>query len=382
MIDLFVTLGIWDSIYGALSTMMQPIYWVVSGLLVMFHWVWGVWLALPSGVAWTLAIVSLTVVVRTLMIPLFVKQINSSRNMQLLQPKMQELQKKYAGDREKLGQETMKLYKEEGVNPMASCFPLLIQMPIFLALFRVLQGAADGTVRGQWLKDRPDLVQSLQDADLWGAMLSHRIVPFFPIGPTQIMGVVLIILMVAALVVTQVQLMRKNMPPSALEGPLAKQQKMMLYLFPVIYIMSSTFIPVGVLMYWLASNIWTLVQQGLLIRNNPAPDTPAYIDWEERMRAKGKDPDQVMRERREKRRGKKGRAATTATTSRAAKYQRAAQGTDTDDSPTADDAPTSDSPRVQRQNVTRPTVRTDAQGRRIVSRQQPRTTSRAQRKKK
>lgn len=373
MIDLFVSLSIWDSIYGGLSTMMQPLYWVVSGLLVGAHWIWGVWLGLPSGAAWTLAIISLTIVVRTAMIPLFVKQINSSRNMQLLQPKMQELQKKYGADRERLGQETMKLYREEGVNPMASCFPLLVQMPIFLALFRVLLGVSDNTVRGTWLKDRPELVRSLQEAELFGAGLADRIFPLTPFGPTQVLGIVLVVLMVAALFVTQLQLMRKNMPPEALKGQMAQQQKMMLYIFPVIYAVSSTVIPIGVLLYWLASNVWTMGQQGLLIRNNPAPNTPAYIDWEERLRAKGKDPDEVMRQRREKRNRKKGRPAATTRTVGSPASPTEAPG---------DVAVAEEKPKVQRQQVSRPTVRTDANGKRIVTRQQPRQQSRAQRKKK
>lgn len=374
MISLFLPLGIWDSIYGALSTMMQPLYWAVSGLLVMFHWLWGVWAELPTGAAWTLAIVSLTVVVRTAMIPLFVKQINSARNMQLMQPKIQELQKKYGHDRERLGQETMKMYKEEGVNPMASCFPLLIQMPIFLALFRVLQGAADGTVRGQWLKDRPDLVTALQDAQLFGAGLADRIFPLTPFGPNQIIGILLVILMVAALFVTQLQLMRKNMPPESLTGPMAQQQKMMLYLFPVIYAVSAVVIPIGVLVYWLASNIWTMVQQGLLIRSNPAPNTPAYVDWEERMKAKGKDPDEIMRQRREKSRRKRNVSPTT----RTVRGQEAA----TTDASADGSAETTTPTKVQRQQVSRTTVRVDADGKRRVTRRQPRQQPRSKRKKK
>ena len=373
--EFVVPLGIGDAFMGLLSTMMQPLYWAVSGLMVMFHWVWGVWLNLPKGAAWALAIVSLTVVVRTAMIPLFVKQINSSRNMQLLQPKMQELQKKYGSDRERLGQETMKLYKEEGVNPMASCFPLLIQMPIFLALFRVLQGASDGPVRGQWLKDRPELVESLQSAKLFGAELASRIFPLTPFGMTQILGIILVILMVGALFITQLQLMRKNMPPEALTGPMAQQQKVMLYVFPIIYAMSSVVIPIGVLLYWLASNVWTMAQQGILIRNNPAPNTPAYIDWEERMRAKGLDPDQIMRERREKSRRKNKRATNASTT-------RKVRGQDVTPTNEVDETTNPTPPKVQRQQVTRSTVRVDADGKRVVTRQQPRQQSRAKRKKK
>src|SRR3954451_11652825 len=95
-----------------------------------------------GGAAWMLSIVGLTLVVRAALIPLFVKQINSSRNMQLIQPKVKELQKKYGHDRERLAQETMNLYKETGTNPFAACLPLLVQSPIFIALFRLLDQAA------------------------------------------------------------------------------------------------------------------------------------------------------------------------------------------------------------------------------------------------
>ena len=117
---------------------------------------------------------SLTVVIRIALIPLFVKQIKSSRNMQLLQPKVRELQKKYGHDREKLGQETMKLYKENNANPLASCLPLLLQTPIFLALFRVLDGAAQGIPRGHWLVINPELLDFAQQRDdLRRAALRH-----------------------------------------------------------------------------------------------------------------------------------------------------------------------------------------------------------------
>lgn len=376
MIEMLIPLTIWDSLYSALSTMMQPLYWVVSGLLVMFHWIWGVWLNLSPGVAWTLTIISLTVLVRTAMIPLFVKQITSMRNMQLLQPKIQALQKKYGSDREKLGQETMKLYREEGINPAASCFPLLVQMPIFISLFRVLEGASSGNVRGTWLRDSPELVSSLQGAEIFGAGLAKKIFPFTPFGATQIFGVVLVVLMVAALFVTQLQLMRKNMPPEALTGPMASQQKMMLYLFPVMYAVSAGVLPIGVLIYWLASNVWTMVQQGLLIRNNPAPNTPAYFDWEERMRAKGKDPQEIMRNRMEKGRKRRSTAPTTRTV-RGAAQPTSSVSAEAEQQATEEKT----GPKVERQQVRRTTVRVDSDGKRVVTRKQPRQQSRAARRK-
>src|SRR4249919_182734 len=127
---------------------MTPLYYAISALLVGWHNVWSQVFPPASGAAWALSIVGLTLVIRAALIPLFVKQIKSSRNMQLLQPKVKELQKKYGHDRERLAQETMKLYKETGTNPFASCLPLLLQMPIFLSLFRLLNHAANGEAKG------------------------------------------------------------------------------------------------------------------------------------------------------------------------------------------------------------------------------------------
>src|SRR5215210_5816708 len=117
---------------------MVPLYYAVSFVLVGFHRALSTFMDPAGGAAWALSIIGLTLVIRAALIPLFVKQIKASRNMQLIQPKVKELQKKYGHDRERLAQETMKLYKESGTNPFASCLPILLQMPIFLALFRML----------------------------------------------------------------------------------------------------------------------------------------------------------------------------------------------------------------------------------------------------
>lgn len=377
MVDLLVTLNIWDSFYGVLSAMMQPLYWAVSGIVVFFHWLYTPLFGpdgADSGWNWTLSIVSLTVVIRTLLIPLFVKQINSARNMQLLQPKMAELQKKHGHDREKLGQETMKMYREEGVSPTASCLPLLLQMPIFLALFRVLEGVSSGNVRGHFFKVNPELVSSLQNAEIFGARLADRIFPMTSFGPTQAVGIVLVVAMVAVFFVTQLQLMRKNLPPESLTGPMAQQQKLMLYFFPIVYAASSVVIPIGVLIYWLTSNLWTMAQQGLLIRNNPAPNTPAFIEWEERMLAKGKDPQAIMLARAEKRRRtpKNGNGAVAS--------RPVAKATTVAEDGAVEET-VEETTKVARQQVTRQTVRTE-DGKQVVTRQQPKQAPRSARKKK
>lgn len=289
--------GFWDFLNWA----MWPLYAAVSGILVGAYRIWSPLVGAGSGWTWVLSIVSLTVVIRTLLIPLFVKQINSARNMQLIQPKLKALQQKYGSDRQRLGQETMKLYQEEGVNPASSCLPLLLQMPIFIALFNVLNGVARGNVYGYFFEQHPDLVKSLAQSDVFGAQLAGTFFPVSPFGATQVLALVLILSMTGVLYVTQLQLMQKNMPPESMTGPFAQQQKMMLYVFPIIYMIGGVSIPVGVLLYWLTSNLWTLGQQYLLIRNNPTPNTPAYIEWEERMIRRGKDPKKIQAERLAKR---------------------------------------------------------------------------------
>jgi YidC/Oxa1 family membrane protein insertase len=282
---LLTSLSIWDPFISIGSTILQPLYWVVSGILVLFHSVWSPVFGAGNGWTWALSILSLTIVIRVALIPLFVKQIKSSRSMQLLQPKVRELQKKYGHDREKLGAETMKLYKENNANPLASCLPLLIQMPIFLALFRVLNGAATGTAHGHWLTIHPELVSSLNSSTIFGARISDTFTKVgFANGITSvhILTLGLIIAMTVTLFVTQLQLMRKNMPSEALEGPFAQQQKIMLYVFPLIFAVGGINFPVGVLIYWFTSNLWTMGQQFYVIRRNPAPGTPAYAAWEER----------------------------------------------------------------------------------------------------
>src|SRR5689334_17158392 len=251
---------------------MTPLYWVTSLLLSGFHTVFGALLGAGSGWAWVLAIVGLTVVIRAALIPLFVKQIKSSRNMQLLQPKVKELQKKYGHDRERLAQETMALYKETGTNPFASCLPILLQMPIFLALFRLIDNAAKGTPKGVLT---PEQVDQLQHAKIFGAEISASFTKAGGNLHVQILAAVLVVAMTATTFLTQRQLMSKNMPADAMTGQYAQQQKMLLYVLPVVFAVGGIAFPIGVLFYWTTSNLWTMGQQFYVIRNNPAPGTPA-----------------------------------------------------------------------------------------------------------
>lgn len=288
------------------NSLMAPLHWAISLLLMYAYKGWSWLIGADLGLTWALSIMTLTVIVRTILIPLFIRQINSARNMQLIQPKMKELQDKYSADRQKLGVETQKLMKQEGVSPWSSCFPMLLQMPVFFALYQVLYGAAQGTPRGYWFTHNLELVDSLKHARFLGGELAGRfwLSDWSQFGATQIMAMVLVLLMTGMLFITQKQLMSKNMSASSQTGPMAQQQKMMLYMFPIMYLFMGALIPVGVLVYWVTNNLWTLVQQWLLIRNNPTPDTPAYIEWEERMIKKGLDPEKIAAERRAKRSGR------------------------------------------------------------------------------
>ena len=255
------------------SAIMTPLYYVTTVILIGFHAAFAAVLGTDSDWAWALAIVGLTVVIRVLLIPLFVKQIKSSRNMQTLQPRVKELQKKYGHDRERMAQETMKLYQETGTNPFSACLPLLLQAPIFFALFRTLNAAAhDEAPKGIMTEAHVD---ALANARIFGAKISDTFLGAESLH-VQVLTIALVIIMTITTFTTQRQLMRKNMPESALSGPYAQQQKILLYVLPIVFAVGGIAFPVGVLLYWTTSNLWTMGQQFYVIRNNPAPGTPAY----------------------------------------------------------------------------------------------------------
>lgn len=261
--------------------------WLLDGvslILVMWHQVFAVVWGEDSGWAWTLAIVGLVIVIRILLIPLFVKQIRTQRNMQAIQPQIKAIQAKYAGDRERQSQEMMKLYKETGTNPLASCLPILLQMPIFFALFRVLNyGVAREQPIGVFAWPQySDLLASAHDAQIFGVPLYGT---FTTAGQTpnptstRILAVVLIILMSVTSFLTQRQLLLKN---TASDNPIAQQMKLMMYIFPVVFAVGGLNFPIGVLVYWFTTNMWTMGQQFWVIHNNPQPGTPAAAAAEER----------------------------------------------------------------------------------------------------
>ena len=253
----------------------------VSWILVQFHQLFSTFMDPAGGWTWTLSIVGLVIVIRILLIPLFVKQIKSQRNLQLIQPQIKEIQKKYAGDRERQSQEMMKLYKETGTNPLASCLPILLQAPIFFALFGVLQGIAMNQPKGVFTWEQyADLLPQAREASIFGAPLYGTFMGasevardgFNPID-TRITALILIILMTVTTFLTQRQMIVKN---TAADNPIVRQQKILLYVFPLVFAVGGINFPIGVLIYWFTTNLWSMGQQFWVIRNNPQPGTPAH----------------------------------------------------------------------------------------------------------
>ena len=267
-----------------MGSIMNALYTAVSWVIMLIHDALTPIFGAGSGVTWTLSIVGLVLLIRIILIPLFVKQIKSQRAMTALAPKMKEIQTRYKDDRQKQSEEMMKLYKEHKTNPLASCFPILAQAPIMFALFTVLNGIGQEKPRGVLTME--DVI-SAANAKFLGAPISETF-----LGSTsssvKLVTVLLIVLMSASTFTTQRQLMVKGMPKN--DDPnnmMLQQQKIMLYLFPVIFAISGVNFPIGVLIYWSTTNFWTWGQQYYVIKRNPTPGSPAYEELQKKKAAKG-----------------------------------------------------------------------------------------------
>ena len=263
---------------------LDPLYWIVSGVMVSIHKALSPVFGGASGVTWTLSIMGLVVLIRTILIPLFVKQIKSKRALTALAPEMKKIQQKYKDDRQKQSEELMKLYKTHKTNPMASCFPILAQAPIFFALFTVLNGIGKNPPQARGVLTS-EIAAQMAKAEFFGAPISQTFLGTSD-GTVKIVTVFLIFLMSLTTFTTQRQLMVKGMPKlDSSNNMMLQQQKIMLYLFPVIFAVSGVNFPIGVLIYWSTTNFWTWGQQFYVIKRNPTPGSPA---WEELQAKKAK----------------------------------------------------------------------------------------------
>ncbi len=246
----------------------------VAFVLIRIHNGLSTFLDPASGLAWAGSIILLTIFVRLLLFPLFVKQIKSQRRMQQIQPKVKELQKLHKGDRETLNKEMMQLYKANNANPIAGCLPLVLQLPVFFALFTVLREFKPGAV--------PKFGLSVQDlaeggrASVFGAPISSALndsVAFINgLGgnpsATRVVAIIMLITMGATTFLTQKQMMARN---TSTDKTQMQVQKIMLYVLPFSFAIFGFSFPIGVLLYWLTTNVWSLGQQRYVIARMPPP---------------------------------------------------------------------------------------------------------------
>jgi YidC/Oxa1 family membrane protein insertase len=285
--------------FDLIGTILWPLKWAVEAVLVAWHWFFtAIGLPAADGITWVLSIVGLVIVVRTALIPLFVKQIKSQRKMMEIAPELRKVQEKYKGKRDQLSREamsreTMALYKKHGTTPVSSCLPLLVQMPIFFALFSVLNDVsmhAKQGIGGVGLLNA-ELTEEFYNAKLFGvASLHETLIDAVNTGNTAAIAILatLVVLMIGSQFFTQLQIISKNLSPEAKTGQAYQMQKVMLYVLPFAFVFSGVFFPLGVVIYWFVSNLWTMGQQFLVIREMPTPGSEAAKEREERLARKGK----------------------------------------------------------------------------------------------
>jgi YidC/Oxa1 family membrane protein insertase len=286
-----------DGIINFFGVILTPIKWIIEAILVGFHYFWTfVGLDPAAGITWVFSIVCLVLVVRAALIPIFVRQIKSQRKMMEVAPQLKKIQDKYKGkkdqfSREAMSRETMALYKETGTNPLSSCLPLLIQMPIFFSLFSTLNDAQQGIAGVGLLQKvgRGSLSYSFGKSSLFDvAPLHDSFQSGWAAGRPWVIGIALtmVALMVASQFITQLQIMSKNQSAEMKASPMFKQQRMLLYVLPLVFAFSGYSFPLGVMFYWLTTNVWTMAQQFLVIRNMPTPGSEAALARETRLARK------------------------------------------------------------------------------------------------
>jgi YidC/Oxa1 family membrane protein insertase len=253
---------------------LNPLYYAVAWVITQIHSMFSLVLSPTSGLVWVLTIVLLVVLMRLILVPLFVKQMHATRKMAALAPQLQELKKKYKNDKQTLNQETMRLYKENGANPLSGCLPLLGQMPLFFALFTVLRAIST------WKPGHPlpygmthAVVISAQHADILGATISDKFLFPLPGESLQARLVILgaVLVSVATTYLTVRQSTKRGMTPQMTpDNPMASSQKYMAYIVPL-FALSGLYWQFGLVLYWVTTNLWTLGQQYVLFRRYPMP---------------------------------------------------------------------------------------------------------------
>jgi YidC/Oxa1 family membrane protein insertase len=269
-----------------LNALYEAVGWVLTHIYYVLKPVFGP----TSGWTWALTIVILVMFMRLLMVPLFIKQMHTTRAMSSLQPQMAALRKKYKNDKQTLNQETMKLYQEAGVNPLMGCLPFVLQLPLFFSLFSVLRAIADykGGTPSYGLPQT--MVENARQAKILGATLYDKVlftgqlhVPL----EAKIVIVCAVLISMSTTYLTIRQSMKRGMMPAATpDNPMASSQKYMTYIMPF-FALTGLYWPFGLVLYWCTTNIWTLGQQFILGRRYPYTP-PAPVDAEPAPRTSGK----------------------------------------------------------------------------------------------
>lgn len=257
--------------------MLDFIYYPVSFILWCWHWVFGHIFGTDSGIAWALGIMFLVFTLRAIMFKPFVKQVRSMRAMQQFAPEMKKIQKKYANDRQRQAQEMQKLQREHGFSPLGGCLPMLLQIPVFIGLYHVLRSFGNSPNENYFFD--AEGVRSYLAADLFGARLSNFITQPQPqldaLHAERIDVIIVSIpLMILASALTHLtarhSVARQN--PEAATSQTAIMNKLTMYIFPLGVLIFGLFFPIGLLLYWLANNTWTLMQQRIVYRRIDAEE--------------------------------------------------------------------------------------------------------------
>jgi YidC/Oxa1 family membrane protein insertase len=256
-------------------SILNPLFDAVAWVMMQIHAGLAVPFGASSGLTWALSIIILVVLMRLIMLPLFIKQVKSQRKMQAHMPQLRELQKRYKGDKQRQQEEMMKFYKENGINPLGGCLPLVAQLPVFWSLFNVLKAIAD------WVPGHAPqygltvaVVESAKHAKVFGALLSDKVL-FTGTLHVPLEAKIVIVLFVAVSSTTTFLTMRQSQkrgmlqqPTADPDNPAANMQKYMMYISPL-FALTGLYWQFGLVIYWVTTNIWTLGQQHFLFRNLP-----------------------------------------------------------------------------------------------------------------
>jgi YidC/Oxa1 family membrane protein insertase len=273
------------------------IYYPVSFILWCWHWVYGHVFGEASAVAWALGIIFLVFTLRAIMFKPFVKQVRAMRQMQQFAPEMKKIQKKYANDKQRQAQEVQKLQREHGFSPLSGCLPMVLQIPVFIGLFQVLREFKPNKTENYFFDAQG--VASYVSANLFGARLSNFITQpidqITELGANRISVILVSIpLMILASVLTHLtarhSVARQN--PEAATPQTAIMNKVQLYVFPLGVLVFGFLFPIGLLLYWLANNSWTLMQQHVVYRRIDREEKEKKAAAQEKRASLGPKPGQ------------------------------------------------------------------------------------------